>query len=173
MLKKGLWSYDIKINIFNSLDFLRISWVLLEAGEVVLDLLGSGHEGLNLLFGALVLIKKPLQHSSTICTKQVEHNQFVWFSGSFFCQHKLILKEFRALELGEPEIWVVLPSSSRRKVTEYSREAHLHRPCEGCWTAVPWISCWIRTSLGGLATVWMNAIFTCRPGRVTVCDKNH
>lgn len=42
-------------------------------------------------------------------------------------------------------------------------ETHLHLGWEGCWTAVPWISCWIRTSLGGLATVWINAIFTCRP----------
>jgi hypothetical protein len=43
---------------------------------------------------------------------------------------------------------------------------HLARTALG-WTApaVPYISCWIRTSLGGLATVWMNAIFTWRPAQ--------
>ncbi len=37
----------------------------------------------------------------------------------------------------------------------------------GCVTApaVPWISCWIRTFLGGLAVEWINAIFTCLPKR--------
>lgn len=53
----------------------------------------------------------------------------------------------------------------------YLHESYLHRPCGGCWTAVPWISCWIRTSLGGLATVWINAIFTCRPECVAVYKK--
>lgn len=32
--------------------------MLPEAGEVVLDLLGSGHDGLNLLFGGLALVQK-------------------------------------------------------------------------------------------------------------------
>lgn len=49
--------------IYNSLDFLRRSCVLPEAGEVVLDLLGSGPDGLSLLFGALALRKK--QYLST------------------------------------------------------------------------------------------------------------
>lgn len=53
----------------------------------------------------------------------------------------------------------------------YLHKAYLHLSCGGCWAAVPWISCWIRTSLGGLATVWINAIFTCRPESVTVCEK--
>lgn len=41
-------------------------------------------------------------------------------------------------------------------------------PLFSCWIrgclAVPWISCWILTFLGGLATELINAIFTCRPG---------
>lgn len=160
--------------------------MLPEAGEVVLDLLGSGHDGLNLLFGALALVKK--QYLSTcIPFKQlwVEYNQFVWFSGIFFVHRSSFLMSFgpqcRGMlvkDPGEPEILVVLPSTTSKKCNiwansrKYPHGSYLHRPCEGCWTAVPWISCWIRTSLGGLATVWINAIFTWRPEHVTVCKTN-
>lgn len=53
--------------------------MLPEAGEVVLDLFGSGHDGLSLLLGALALIKK--QYLSTCIPHTqywVEYNQFGW-----------------------------------------------------------------------------------------------
>lgn len=59
----------------------------------------------------------------------------------------------------------------KQRIWTYLHITNLHLSCVGCWAAVPWISCWIRTSLGGLATVWINAIFTCRPESVTVCKK--
>lgn len=69
------------IYIYNLLDFLRRSCVLPEAGEVVLDLLGSGHDGLNLLFGALALTKKQYLSTCISLTQYwVEYNQFVRFS---------------------------------------------------------------------------------------------